>query len=136
MKRILLLAVVCFMALVQAAAASSTQKGPLETFAIGCETELKTYCSDVVPGEGRLLACLYAHSDKVSGRCEYAVYDAAAQLERALSAISYVANECRTDLETFCADVAVGEGRLIECLEKNEAKVSQRCKQAFEDVSD
>jgi hypothetical protein len=135
-KQILILTIVSFMFLVQIVSASSTQKGPIETFASGCETELKSYCSDVVPGEGRLLACLYAHSDKVSGRCEYAVYDSAAQLERALSAISYVANECRTDLETFCADVSAGEGRLIECLEKNEAKVSQRCKKAFNDISE
>ena len=43
------------------------------------EAELETYCKDVTPGDGRILACLYAHGDKLSGQCEYALYDAAEQ---------------------------------------------------------
>lgn len=100
----------------------------------GCKTELETYCKDVTPGEGRVLACLYAHGDKISGRCEYALYDAAAQLERAVAALSYLVNECRDDLVKLCSDVPAGEGRLVECLAKNEKMVSERCKQAFNDV--
>jgi len=30
--------------------------------------------------------------------------------------------------------VKAGEGRLLQCLEKNEAKVSSRCKGALKDV--
>ncbi len=100
----------------------------------GCDKELKTYCKDVTPGEGRVLACLYAHSDKLSGQCEYALYDAAAQLERALTALTYVANECRDDLEKFCSNIKPGEGRLLQCIDKNNAKVSNRCKQALKDT--
>ena len=47
----------------------------------GCEAAITTTCKDVTPGEGRILACLYAHGDKLSGKCEYALYDAAIQLE-------------------------------------------------------
>jgi Cysteine rich repeat len=100
----------------------------------GCKTELTTYCKDVTPGEGRALACLYAHGDKLSGRCEYALYDAAAQLERFVAALSYVVNECKGDLVDLCGGVVTGEGRLLECLEKNDSKVSDRCKQAMKDV--
>lgn len=106
----------------------------VQTVADGCKKEIETYCKNVTPGEGRVLACLYAHEDKLSGRCDYALYDAAAQLERAINALTYVANECGDDLDKFCADIAPGEGRLAECLKKNEAKVSGRCKQAFKDV--
>jgi hypothetical protein len=106
----------------------------VQTVADGCKKELDTYCKDVTPGQGRVLACLYAHSDKLSGQCEYALYDAAAQLERAVAALSYVVNECRDDLETLCSDVPAGEGRLMNCLEKNDKKVSERCKQAMKDV--
>jgi hypothetical protein len=104
------------------------------TFLEGCEKELATWCKEVTPGEGRILACLYAYQDKLSPRCEYALYDAAAQLERALSALSYTVNECRDDLESYCAEVKPGEGRLLDCLRKNEAKVSSRCKTALKDV--
>jgi hypothetical protein len=100
----------------------------------GCNTELNTYCKTVTPGEGRLLACLFAHGDKLSGQCEYALYDAAVQLERAVDALAYVANECHDDLVANCSGVAAGEGRLLKCLEKNESKVSDRCKQALTDV--
>jgi len=113
---------------------ASAEKGIVETFAEGCKTELETYCKDVKPGDGRLLACLYAHSDNISARCEYAVYDAATQLERALTALSYVANECRDDLKANCTDIKPGEGRLLNCLEKNDPKVSDRCRQALKEV--
>jgi hypothetical protein len=106
----------------------------LESVANGCQAELETYCKDVTPGEGRLLACLYARGDKLSGKCEYALYDAAAQLEQAVDALAYVVNECGDDLDQFCQNVAAGEGRLLECLDKNDAKVSARCKQAIKDV--
>jgi hypothetical protein len=117
-------------------ASISAQAGDdlVETVVKGCQKELETYCKDVTPGEGRMLACIYAHSDKLSGQCEYALYDAAAQLERAVAALSYVVNECRDDLENLCADVPAGEGRLAKCLEQNDAKVSARCKQAQKDV--
>jgi hypothetical protein len=46
------------------------------------------------------LACLYAHADKLSGQCEYALFDAAAQLERAVAALAYLVNECGDDLES------------------------------------
>lgn len=100
----------------------------------GCKMELETYCKDVTPGQGRMLACLYAHGDKLSGQCEYALYDAAVQLERAVAALGYVINECRDDLETLCSGVPAGQGRLVKCLEENDAKVSGRCKQAMQDV--
>ena len=100
----------------------------------GCKKELESYCQLVTPGEGRLLACLYAHNDKLSGQCEFALYDAAVQLERAVSALGYVVNECREDLETLCSGVPAGQGRLLNCLQKNDAKVSGRCKQALKDT--
>jgi hypothetical protein len=49
-------------------------------------------------------------------------------------ALTYVANECKDDLKAYCSDVAIGKGRLLKCLEKNDAKVSDRCKQARKDV--
>ncbi len=113
---------------------ASAQQSLIESVVKGCEKELKTYCKEVTPGEGRGLACLYAHSDKLSGQCEYALYDAAAQLERAINALSYAANECRDDLTKLCSDIKPGGGRLMQCIDKNDAKVSKRCKQALKDT--
>ena len=143
-KRVILLAVVAIFS-VSVSSAWSVEKAwvenpgvenvtVVETVAKGCEKELASYCKDVTPGEGRILACLYAHSDKLTGQCEYALYDAAVQLERFVAALSYVANECDADMDKFCAEVAVGEGRLLNCLEENTEKVSARCNQALKDV--
>jgi cysteine rich repeat protein len=113
---------------------ANAQQGLVETVANGCKVEIEKYCSQVTPGEGRVLACLYAHEDKLSSKCEYALYDAAAQLERAVAALSYVANECDADLEKYCKSIAPGEGRLLDCLKKHDKQVSGRCKQALKDV--
>ncbi len=135
------LAVFCIIALTGSIAVAE-QKGPAEaaaekivrTVADGCKAEIETYCKNVMAGEGRVLACLYAYEDKLSARCEYALYDAAAQLQHAVTTLTYVANECRDDLEKFCSDIRPGQGRLLQCIDKNDAKVSQRCKQALKDA--
>jgi hypothetical protein len=106
----------------------------VQTVADGCKAELETYCKDVKPGEGRVLACLFAYQDKLSGKCEYALYDASVQLERAVAALAYVVNECADDLDKHCRSVEAGEGRLLECIEKNDKNVSARCKDALKEV--
>ncbi len=110
------------------------QQKLIDTVVKGCDQELKTYCKDVTLGEGRGLACLYAYSDKLSARCEYALYDAASQLERAVQALSYTVNECRDDLTKYCSNIKSGQGRLLQCLEKNDAQITSRCKQALQDT--
>jgi len=134
MRNIVTIVVVfCVLAIFGGCAIVQT-KGPVEIVEDGCKAELDTYCKNVTQGEGRVLACLYAYSDKLSSRCEYALYDAMSQLERALTALTFVANECRDDLKTYCADIQPGEGRLLQCLDNNDAKVSSRCKQAMKDT--
>lgn len=133
--RTLSLATLCLLAgPVVAEEPGQPSKGLVDTFLEGCKTELETYCKEVTPGEGRLLACIFAYGDKLSSRCEYALYDSAAQLDRAVSALTYVANECNEDLAKHCAEVEPGEGRLLACLEKHEKEVSGRCHQALKDV--
>ena len=122
------------MGLIFTITSANAQQDLLETVADGCKMEIEKYCGQVTPGQGRLLACLFAHGDKLSAKCEYALYDAAVQLERAVAALTYVANECDADLEKYCASIAPGEGRLLECLEKHDKQVSGRCKQALKDV--
>jgi hypothetical protein len=96
-----------------------------------CNKELTTFCKGVVPGQGRVLACLYAFEDRVSDQCAYAVYDAAVQLEQAVAALKFAAAQCKDDLKRFCADVKPGKGRGLACIDKNEKDVSQQCKDAL-----
>ena len=109
-------------------------QGIVETVEQGCAAEIESFCSQVSPGEGRLLACFYAHEDKLSGQCQYALYSASAQLDQAVSALDYVATQCHDDLMQHCANVQIGEGRVIECLRANQDAVSAACTQAVNDV--
>lgn len=135
MKMILsLLGGVGLLAMVATAGAAGVADELVDSVAQGCEKEIKSYCSKVTPGEGRVLACIYAHNDKLSNQCEYALYDAAVQLERAVQSLVYVVNECEADIDKYCADTMPGEGRIATCLDKNASKVSKRCNQALKDV--
>lgn len=134
MKKTLFVLVAIASAFIAAGPAMAAEDNLVQSVVDGCNSELNAYCKTVTPGEGRMLACLFAHGDKLSGKCEYALYDAAAQLERAVAALSYVVNECQDDLVKFCGDVTAGEGRLLNCLEKNDGSVSDRCKTALAEV--
>jgi hypothetical protein len=116
------------------AAGASAQNSIVDDVKMACETEIKAYCSQVTPGEGRILACFYAHEDKLSGRCQYALYEAAAELEAFAAAITHVATECKDDLMKYCAQVELGEGRVGTCLLDHKAEVTAGCQQAMADV--
>lgn len=96
-----------------------------------CNKELTTFCKGVVPGQGRVLACLYAFESRVSDQCAYAVYDASLELEKAIADMKYAASQCMADLQKYCGNVKVGEGRGLACLKKNDSNVSQQCKDAL-----
>jgi hypothetical protein len=132
MKRNLLLTTVGVVLLV--ASAAGAQEEIIDNALTACEPEITAFCSQVTPGEGRLLACFYAHSDKLSGRCEYALYQGAVELEQFVSALNHVATECHDDLMKFCGDVEVGEGRVGTCLLEHKAEVMPACAQAMDDV--
>lgn len=126
--------IVAAIALLMSMSGTLLAQGIVETVEAGCAAEIEAYCSQVSPGEGRMLACFYAHEDKLSGQCQYALYSAAAQLDQAVSALDYVATQCHDDLMTHCANVQLGEGRVLECLRANAESVSPACTQAVNDV--
>jgi hypothetical protein len=132
--RSLFLGIAAAVVLIAPTASARAAEDLVETVKNGCKTELESYCAKVTPGEGRVLACLYAHDDQLSGRCEYTLYDASVQLERVVAALAYVENECHADIESYCAKVKEGEGRIATCLKANNSKISKRCAQAMTDV--
>ena len=112
-----------------------TAEGPVEKWKAkatdkletACRTELETYCLKVVPGNKRGLACIYAHSDKLSHPCEMALYEAAGELQNAMTNLEAFARSCHEDMEKFCSSVEPGKGRILACLADNHQEVSERC---------
>jgi len=96
-----------------------------------CSADLEQYCNQVTPGEGRLLHCVAAHEDKISGQCQLALFGAAVVLSELADAIQYLAESCATEIESLCADVATGEGRILACLVENEAELGEQCSNAL-----
>ena len=117
-----------------ASPAALAQDTLVEHLVLACESDIENYCSKVTPGNGRLLHCMAAHEDKISGQCVYAFYQAASLLEQLSVAINYVANECSTEIETLCSDVVAGEGRLLACFDKHEEELGDACKKAIADT--
>lgn len=113
---------------------ATAQDSLIEHVVRACEGDIRTYCSQVTPGEGRMLHCIAAHEDKISGSCEYALYQAASLLDQLTTAIAYVGTECATDIRKHCRDVAMGEGRILACLEAHEAEVSDACNAAIDET--
>ena len=107
---------------------------PVDALMEGCDAEIKNYCSQVTLGEGRLLACFYAHEDKLSNQCIHAVYDAAVALEEAVDALVYIAASCEADIDEFCGDVEVGDGAILNCLTAKRESISEQCSTALNDV--
>jgi hypothetical protein len=135
MKRNLFVAVFAVLIFsVGGAWAEEGEVGVIDNVMTACEPEITAFCSQVTPGEGRLLACFYAHEDKLSGRCGYALYEAAAALEQFAAAVTHVASQCLDDMEKLCAQVELGEGRVATCLVEHKAEVTEACRQAMDDV--
>ena len=119
---------------VSAAAPAIAQDSLMEYVLTSCEADIKQYCSQVTPGEGRLLHCAAAHEDKLSGQCSYALYQAASLLEQLSVAIVYVAQSCEAEIKTHCGGVKAGEGRILACLEENGESLGEPCKKAIADT--
>ena len=110
------------------------QETLVEHLISACESDLEKYCSQVTPGNGRLLHCMAAHEDKISGQCEYAFYQAATLLEQLSVAVNYVAQECKTDIETHCSDIEIGDGKILACLAEHNEEIGESCRKAIADT--
>jgi hypothetical protein len=103
-----------------------------EKLKTACGSDVTKYCSMVTPGEGRLIFCMMAHEDKLSSKCDYALYDASRKMERALDLIELAADACWNDIEKHCAKIPEGGGRIAQCLLNNKASVAKGCRVAIE----
>ncbi|TBR23249.1 hypothetical protein EPO15_06320 [bacterium] len=105
-----------------------------------CGADKKKFCA----GSANVMDCMLQHGSELSQACQQAYMSGklgdgggdeapppptkrkkAAPGEKALST-----RACLPDLNKFCAKVKPGDGRLVECLHANEAKLSKPCKKA------
>jgi len=86
-----------------------------------CMNELEKFCKGVKSGEGRLLMCLDSHKDELSPVCSEKVDQFRSRVEDAKKI-------CAADIEKFCPDVQLGQGRLLRCLKEKMSVLSPLCR--------
>ena len=94
---------------------------------MACSDDIKKYCNTVTPDEGRLILCIEAHEDKISTKCDYALFEAARNLDRALDRIEQVADICWNDIEKYCSHLPEGGGRIAQCLATQRTSLTPAC---------
>jgi len=93
-----------------------------------CAPDLEKYCSNVTPGDGRIMACLYAHEDQISDSCDAQIADVADVLDGFLGTIGNALAICLPDIQKHCADTKLGQGRVLSCLNKKSSELTTDCK--------
>lgn len=93
--------------------------GPVLNFIVQCQADTAELCDDVIPGQGRIVACLYSQMDKLRPRCRNAISAGAAL------------RFCAIDARRFCEGVVPGEGRIAACLAEFRERLSPNCLKAF-----
>jgi len=78
-----------------------------------CAKDVKSVCSDVKPGGGKLAACMKEHFSELSTDCQIAYVKVAA-----------VGRACKADMKKFCADVKPGQNAKAACLKSHSADLS------------
>jgi Cysteine rich repeat len=106
---------------------AQTRAGP-GTLAADCATDLQKYCSKVLPGADRLVACLIAYEDKVSPRCRLTAYISSGNLGSRMKQLQAMAKTCWSDIVQYCTRVQQGGGRVYDCLKKNRATLNDDCR--------
>jgi Golgi apparatus protein 1 len=96
-----------------------------------CATDIKTYCSTVTPGEGRMIYCMQAHEDKISPNCAFELEDAATAIQAAAEALKNGVIACKAEINGVCGKVTPGEGRIASCLIENKSSASPGCADAI-----
>jgi hypothetical protein len=97
---------------------SAAEEGP-------CDAAVKTFCSEVKPGGGRILACLKQHEKELSTSCKK--YQVAIQ-KMTNSFREAFREACSGDVREFCSSVKSEDELIAACLEEHKSELSESCK--------
>jgi hypothetical protein len=146
------------LSVVSPAVAQKPSQAQITAIRQACPADYQTYCSDVPTGGSASLACLKRNVQSLSGPCHQAVAvlstpapaapattapGAAAPAPAAPAARTYgpavsprqeamlLRRACGMDYRTYCSEVPIGGGRVIQCLRENGPSLSRQCRSAL-----
>jgi hypothetical protein len=119
--------------------AATIALAPASSFAQGiydaCSPTITKYCSEVTPGNGRMMTCLYSFEDKVSEECDIAIGETADVLDLVFERIRYIKQQCGADIAELCSEVELGHGQVFTCLHEKRPSLSGGCLEVVDSVS-
>jgi hypothetical protein len=94
------------------APASADANSRRQQIRTACASDYKRFCMTVMPGGGRLLACLSQHAAELSQPC---------------AAVVGVTMQCADDYKKFCSTASPGNGEVKRCLQEHLSNLSTGC---------
>ena len=85
-----------------------------------CKADVQRLCPDVDPAGTQAQTCLKENMTELSTGCKE-------NMQKLINALQSFGEACGQDVQTLCAEVSPGGGRILQCLKKNQASVSQGC---------
>jgi len=99
-----------------------------------CANDIKKYCRNVTPGEGRMIYCMQAYEDKISPKCVFELEEAATSVLSAADALKDGVIACKAEITGVCGKTQPGQGRLAACLLANKSTASAGCAEAIKKI--
>jgi hypothetical protein len=99
-----------------------------------CAKDIRKYCSNVTPGEGRMIYCMQAYEDKISPKCVFELEQAAASVLTAADALKDGLIACKAEITGVCGKTQPGQGRIAACLLANKSTASAGCTEAIKKI--
>jgi hypothetical protein len=99
-----------------------------------CADDIKKYCSDVTPGEGRMIYCMQAHEDKISPKCAFDLEEAATDVQLSADNLKEAITACKAEIIGVCGKTQPGQGRIAACLIANKSTASRGCGDAIQKI--
>ena len=88
-----------------------------------CVDDIKKFCANVQPGDGRIAGCVKEHLNDLSPPCQDLI-----------AAVAVAAKACRADLKKQCAD-ARRRAAKVACVKSVLANLSDDCKSAVSRIA-
>jgi Cysteine rich repeat len=99
-----------------------------------CAKDIKKYCRDVTPGEGRVIYCMQAHEDKISPQCTFELEDSLTSVQNSADDLKNAIVACKAEITGICGKVVPGQGRVAACLLANKSTASKDCADAIQKI--
>ena len=86
-----------------------------------CKADVKKFCKEVEPGEGRIHQCLKKHHKNLSTECKDGMREAKQKKKEFEQA-------CQADHKKFCKHE---DGEFRKCLKKHKKELSEECRKKW-----